>query len=433
MKTEVRHIPTALELGERGADLADYRDSLTAFMAEYRSVRETAEAENRSLTDDESKKRRALEREMEAIEEFIKGYERENHVSGLLNRAASGGENLARSVALRRDQSLAAQLRARGLVPEGHEDLSLAKCLRGVMHGDWKNAAAEQRAMAEGVLGSGGFAVPTYLAAQIIDLARNQAAVFQAGAVTVPMESQTEHIARWASDPTATWVAENVAVTESEPTLERVQLQAKMLACLTRVSWELLEDSNPSVEVQLRKAFAAVFAIELDRVALYGTGTDPQPRGIKNTTGVTILTNGANGTAIGTLKYGVIGAAIRDLANRNVAPNAAIVSPRTDFALGDLVDTTGQPLQAPSYIAGVPRYRTNQVPNNLTVGTSSDTSDAFVADFTQLLVGMRHMFSIEVLRERYAEFKQVGFLAHLRADVALARPTAFDVVTGIRP
>ena len=54
-------------------------------------------------------------------------------------------------------------------------------------------------------------------------------------------------------------------------------------------------------------------------------------------------------------------------------------------------------------------------------------TDLFVGDFTQLLIGQRLGLTIQVLTERYAEFGQIGMVAHWRGDIAPARSTAFAV------
>ncbi len=56
-----------------------------------------------------------------------------------------------------------------------------------------------------------------------------------------------------------------------------------------------------------------------------------------------------------------------------------------------------------------------------------------MGDFTQLLLGIRQELRIEVLKEAFAGNLQYGFIAHLRADVALAHPAAFCSLTGIVP
>ena len=81
----------------------------------------------------------------------------------------------------------------------------------------------------------------------------------------------------------------------------------------------------------------------------------------------------------------------------------------------------------------LPLLVTKQVPINVTVGTSTDASYIFTADWSNLLVGIRTAFSLRFLGERFlADNLQYAFLAYLRADVQLAQPSAFVVDTGMR-
>jgi HK97 family phage major capsid protein len=76
---------------------------------------------------------------------------------------------------------------------------------------------------------------------------------------------------------------------------------------------------------------------------------------------------------------------------------------------------------------------TKSVPINVTTGTSTDTSNVFTGDWSNLLVGMRTDFRLRFLGERYlADNLQYAFLAYLRADVQLAQPAAFVVDAGVR-
>jgi HK97 family phage major capsid protein len=49
------------------------------------------------------------------------------------------------------------------------------------------------------------------------------------------------------------------------------------------------------------------------------------------------------------------------------------------------------------------------------------------------MIGLRTDLQIQVLQERFAEIGQIGFIAWMRADVALARPGAIARIAGIIP
>jgi HK97 family phage major capsid protein len=47
------------------------------------------------------------------------------------------------------------------------------------------------------------------------------------------------------------------------------------------------------------------------------------------------------------------------------------------------------------------------------------------------LIGLRSSLRIEVLKERYAEYHQYAFIAHMRGDVQLAHKASFCRLKGI--
>jgi HK97 family phage major capsid protein len=56
-----------------------------------------------------------------------------------------------------------------------------------------------------------------------------------------------------------------------------------------------------------------------------------------------------------------------------------------------------------------------------------------MGDFTELYLGVRSELRVEVLREKYADALQYGFLAWLRMDVAVAHAASFAKLIGILP
>ena len=88
------------------------------------------------------------------------------------------------------------------LIPPGSPgaDVSLDRFAKAVVTGNWRGLDPDLKTMAYGSGALGGYLVPDPLSARVIDLARNQAVVFRAGAQTVPMDSATLTIARVAGD-----------------------------------------------------------------------------------------------------------------------------------------------------------------------------------------------------------------------------------------
>ncbi|QEU91372.1 phage major capsid protein [Streptomyces kanamyceticus] len=369
-----------------------------------------------------------LKRVAEAAE--IGGY---GHESGDGARPASrgntGGHSLKGAETLRKDQSFVQWGRDNGHGNRDHEGLSFDRLIRGMATGKWRDADAERKALSEGTLSAGGYLVPTPLAGNVIDLARNQMRVAQAGATFVPMTAQTLKIARLTGEGSPGWRNENSAITAADMTFDSVTFQARSLNRLVTMSVELFEDSDPSASNVIANSFAQQIALEMDRVALRGTGTAPEPRGVANTAGVTTTGHGANGSAISNYDFHLD--AVGAVRNANFEPGAHIQAPRTNTSLSKLKEaTTNAYLQPPAGM--LPMLPTRQVPVNLTVGSSSDCSEIYTGDWSQLAIGIRTEFRIEFLRERYADNGQVAFLAWLRGDVQLLQPSAFVVDVGVR-
>lgn len=222
--------------------------------------------------------------------------------------------------------------------------------------------------------------------------------------------------------------AARAAIPESDETFGQVVFDAQSLATIVRASMELIEDGN--LAVQLEDVMAKVFAIELDRAALMGSGVAPEPRGVFNTTGVTKTPLATNGAAL--TNYAAVVAANARLAAKNYTPGPLLAAPRSVAALAGLTDSTGQPLVPPPYLDGSPILGTGQVPTNQVQGTSGAVaSSIFAAQWNQLAIGLRTTFRVLVLKERYADVGQIGFLGWLRADVQVLRADAFEVVTGV--
>ena len=412
--------------------LDDLRQRRTAAREAADTILERAAADPagpRDLTPDEVREHQAqVAAEREAGDAILAEHERE---MAELRAAATRrqGPSAGDAPVLVREQSVYDWLQARGAFEPADERLSLQRYLRGMATGHW-DGADHERALAEGTIGAGGALVPSPLSARVIDLARNATRVFQAGAITVPMTAQTLALARVTSEGTPAWKSENAAITAADMVFDRVTFTARTLVRTILLSVELFEDADPSSEDIIARSFAGQMALEVDRVALRGTGTAPEPRGVLNQSGVTITTHGANGAAITNYDFhldakGAVLAA-------NFEPNAHIQAPRTSTSLSKLKEATTNAYLAPP-ASMLPMLATKKVPINLTTGTSTDTSEIYTAQWDQLMVGMRTDFTLRFLGERYlADNLQYAFLAYLRADVQLAQPTAFVVDTGVR-
>lgn len=281
--------------------------------------------------------------------------------------------------------------------------------------------------------------VPTVWAGELIDRARNMAAVLKAGAEIVPMNAKTVQIGRLTGDPAAAFRTEGSTITASDPTFDNVTLDAKTMSALVVGSLEWFQDAS-NVDDVVSQAIAQAIALQLDLASLYGSitagagtinlPTPPNPRGVLGTLNAvatsSVLGAAVNGTTqtAGSIWNEIIDTifTVRDF---NEAPNAMIWNSKLARQYAKSYDSTGQPLMMPPAVDELDKHVSNQIPSYTQGTMASRATDVFVGDWTQLIIGQRLDVTIQTLTERYAENGQIGIVAHWRGDVQLARPRAF--------
>ena len=351
-----------------------------------------------------------------------------DHMDGKASEKTAGSMNVMRNAADFAKHFKANEQFARSGDDDG--EIGVADFLRGVAN--MTTTTAVRNALAVGTDTAGGFSVPSRLMPGILSAMVPVSSLMQAGSGIVMLEdgAKTFTTAALNAIPTAAWRAEAGALATSDPTFRAVVATPRSLAFQFKISRELLADGQ-NIQAALYLAIAQSFARELDRVGLRGTGTAPEPRGVLNTVGIQAVTNGAAGASLAGYAN-LFSAASGILSADGPMPTAAIMSPRSLIKLGGLADSTGQPLRVPEMLGKVQLIGTSQIPNNLTVGASTDCSEIYVGDFTNLYFAMRESVSVQMLNELYAGTGEIGFACHLRADVVLTYPAAFSVVTGVR-
>jgi HK97 family phage major capsid protein len=424
-------------------------------VAAMREIVDRQQAEHRKKpTPEENARWQRLEGEVKELDLRLGEFRAQAERESLAARSRTTGradaldiasdKRLARGQTMRQflDREIRAQRAALGAPPE--RDFSAGKYLRGLATGKWDGADYERRALGEGTVAAGGALVPIDLYASIVDIVRNSARVLQAGATVVPLDHFVTNVAKLTADPVPTWRAEGSTIASTGSTFARLTFTTQTLATVVVASRELLEDV-PALGDEITRELALEFALGLDLAALYGTGySNNQPQGVKNATWAVPQTSmGTNGAAPSTLTPNawmlLVNAAYRLLGVNEFGLNGAIMAPRTEKELVTAASTINTFVEPPSRLASIGRYGTqplevyssNQVPINLTQGTANTASDLFVGDFSQLLIGLRKEMKIDVLTEAYAGTGQIGFLGWLRADVVVARSSAFDITVGI--
>lgn len=390
---------------------ASVYDQLVTKQATLTGIVAKIAAEGRAATDEEKSQLDSLKADVDAIQKSWTDNGRRAFLAGLQKPEKS-------NLVLKANDSFADTFK--GQYPNELEGLNLGLLVRGVVTGEWSGAELERKAtLSTNLSSAGGFMLPEPLSNRVIDLARNKSYVVQAGAGTVPMTSSTLDIAKLLSDPTVAWYPENGTIAETDVTFGRASFKANKLACVVRISNELLEDAA-NVQTVVENSLASAIALEIDRASLLGTGAG-QFLGIVNGTNVNTV------TSVGTLAdYDDFIDGIFAVRGYNFDPNAAMYSPVTGKKLAKMVTGLASDLTKlvpPADFANLQKYVTNQVGDTVAV----------VGQWDQYLIGLRSQIRIEISREADTAFMKDQSLirAVWRGDGMPINGRAFAVLSGI--
>jgi len=253
---------------------------------------------------------------------------------------------------------------------------------------------------------TGGNLVATDLYDQdFIEALRNQSKMMSLGVKALPGLVGDVAIPRRSGVSSTYYLSsETTAITQSESTFDQVQMVPKNLAALSKYSRQTLLTATPGIEELIRTDLTDGLNTAVDLGILNGAGSSGAPTGIMQTSGIGSVAIGTNGGAV-TIE------ALVDLEeqilidNGNVSDNMAYVTNAKVLAelkklrAGGSASGDGSFLWntdpasigrggTPGSVNGYPLAVTNQVPSNLTKGSSSGVCSAILmGDFSQCSVG----------------------------------------------
>lgn len=321
------------------------------------------------------------------------------------------------------------------LAPAREPEISLERWLAATVAGErcGDRAALEfARERKQMLTTTTGVLIPAEYQTQWIDLLRARSVLNTAGMRTVNMLAKQQTHAAVVTDPAATWHSEAGSVGIDDPTFAARTLTAQTLVSRCQASVELAQDS-PDFGVQIANVIAGAMAAEIDRVGLEGTGTPPEPRGIRNTSGR------SSTTAVGTITdfskvvtgLGALLSANCDLAQIS---KFAVMNPRTwaafeNLATGIASDKTQLP--RPRSIQDMQFLVTSNVAGSAAVSPQVPAA-LYLGDFRDLLLGVRLEASIEVVKAAsFASNLLLEIVGYARGDFLVTRPASFHTLEGI--
>lgn len=240
-------------------------------------------------------------------------------------------------------------------------------------------------------------------------------------------------IPRLTGGATAYWVDESAAPTASQQAFDQVAMSPKTLGARTPISRKLLLQNSLDAEALVRNDLATVLALELQRAAINGSGTAPEPRGILNVSGIGAVVGGTNGAAP---TWGNVIELETDVsvANADIGSLAYLTNAKVRGKLKSteqFATTNGRPVWQDGntplngYRAGV----TNAVPSNLTKGTSSGVCSAIIfGNWADLITGLWGGLELQVDPYSSGDTGSVVVRVFQDADVAVRHAQSFSAM-----
>jgi HK97 family phage major capsid protein len=245
---------------------------------------------------------------------------------------------------------------------------------------------------------AGGNLVATeLLGSSFIELLRNAMVLDKLGVTWLRDLNGNVAIPSQTGGATGYWVAESGAPTESAQTVGQVTFTPKTVGAFTDYSRRLLLQSSIDVEAFVRADLASIIGLAIQLAALNGSGSNNEPTGLLNLSGVGSVAGGDNGAAP-TYEHMVdlesaVSTANADVGNLGFLTNSKVrgkLRKTQEFAStnGKAVWTSGRE-RGIGEVLGYDALVTNSMPSNLTKGTANGVcSAAAFGNWADLVIAM---------------------------------------------
>ena len=353
------------------------------------------------------------------------------------------------------------------LTPAEQKRFSFRKALAAATEGNWHDAGFEREVSQEiakrmGREGSTSLFVPTDLEVRalgsatsgggqefkftqpkpFIELLREKMVSRRLGATVLTGLTGPISFPRQTAAGAASWRTENPGsdLSDTDSTYDTLAMSPKTIQRNTAVTRQLLFQASEDVENLIRSDLAAVLALAFDAAALNGGGSN-QPTGILGSTAVSTVTLGANA---GTITYAALVNLEKTVAQNNAdIASLAVVTNAQQRAQARQVQVFSGTNGAPLWVGGAnggndmavgeilgpngyPAFVSQQIPSNLTKGTSTTICSAWIfGNWKELILG--EWGAMEFIVDPYSKKKQalVEIEAIMYGDVGLRHPASF--------
>jgi HK97 family phage major capsid protein len=301
------------------------------------------------------------------------------------------------------------------------------------------NRAAETPGQVVGTFGDGGALVGTNrLDAQFIDLIRNRSAFLNSGLTMLSGLEGNVEIPKKLTSSSYYFVGENTDVTNSKLTFGLVNMIPRTIGVRVPISRRMMIQSSPDIENLVRLDMAESVALGMDYTIGYGTGSNGQPLGIINTTGIGSVTFGGGTAKAFPTSLGGDGST-----THNCGDWADYVDLETELAIDNL-DAGSMRYVGNSVVKGALKQtlRASSAGSDyimrddgsvngypFTVSNQMQINDVLFGNFADCVVGMWSGLDVVVDPYTQSASGQVILTVHQDFDVAVRRAQSFALGT----
>jgi HK97 family phage major capsid protein len=186
------------------------------------------------------------------------------------------------------------------------------------------------------------------------------------------------------------WVAESGVPTEGSPTVRQITMAPKTVGAYVDISRKLSKQGTPDAENLFRNDMVMQVASAIDTVGINGGGSN-EPTGILQTSGIGATNMGDNGLAP---TWESVVNNVREVSIDNALGGnlAFLTNPKVVAKMRNVVRVSSTDsrfiMDDRNDLFGYRVVQTNNVPSNLTKGTSSGVCSAFIfGNFNDLIIG----------------------------------------------
>ncbi len=234
------------------------------------------------------------------------------------------------------------------------------------------------------------------------------------------------------------WLNEGVPASLSNPTFAQIPFTPKVAIAATQISRQFINQTSLDAEQIVKNDLAAQMAVELDRVAINGSG-GTQPLGLLQNPNVPVVPIGANG---GYANWGTVVGLESQIANLNADSGklAYLTSPKVRGNLKTVSKGNGYPTfvfedgseAGEGEMNGYPSYVSSLVPQNLTKGSGTNLSALIFGRWDSMMVGIWE--GIDMIINPYsAQLSGAVIISNnMNVDVEVLRTASFAVANDVQ-